>query len=971
MAKKVKLNNKDNDWTGSGKADNVWGNGGDDTLSGGGGNDVLRGGDGNDIIRGGAGDDKLFGDAGDDRLLGGAGDDTIDATKGNDTVDGGAGDDIVKIAGNFADAIITMDGDYYSITIGAVTTKVKNVELFKFADGIQDEAAVKAAIAVPFELTAGIDTVAGGKADDTITSDEDGLSTLDDIDGGEGEDTLTITDATGAGYQINTLATVKNVENLAINIVGGATVANVSAWTGLEDITVTNTGTAGSVTLTTGGATSASIYNATTVGITDNGATDAFASLSLDTVSGAVNVTSTALADVSLTNSAGVTVTTDSTAALDVALATSDNVTIAAATATGVTVTTDGGSGNNLTVNAAAATAITATSTGALDLNVAAAEALTLAVTVGATTGDTSTLDIAAAKLTSLSIGGAGTATVNTLSAAAALVIDASKNTGGVTVTPTLGTGQAFTGGTGADALTVGATTVAIATGAGNDTVTLAAGTTALGTGGSIDGGDGTADVLSFADADDATTASAGTTFEAAISNFEVIDLAGAAGSAVAINLANLDDISKVSVSANLGQTLALTNLASGGTVTYKATQGAASTIGLAAAGAADVLNVAIAGTAAIAANTINVSALETVNFLTDDTAATSTGIEHSVTLADGNGTKSITIAGDAGLTLTFTGTALTSFDASGVTDGDVTWTAGALAGAATVKGGATADANIINLSAATAIVTYTGGANVDTITNSNDLNNVYTLGDGANTLSAANGDGNNTVTGGANVDTITLGNGNNTITTAAGIDAITVGNGNNTIDSGADADTIIAGNGTNSITAGAGDDLITVGTGGNTILAGDGNDTITINGASAAANTITGGAGNDKIVFTDAVASAGVYSSVIGAAAGDSFDFSGFANDGGGLAAGALGAKITLGGAFSFSDYLNAAAADVNGGTDAQIEWFQFNGNTYIVVDNSDNATFTGGTDHVVELQGLVDLSTATQDGSYLLTLI
>ncbi|TXI95196.1 MAG: calcium-binding protein [Burkholderiaceae bacterium] len=416
--------------------------------------------------------------------------------------------------------------------------------------------------------------------------------------------------------------------------------------------------------------------------------------------------------------------------------------------------------------------------------------------------------------------------------------------------------------------------------------------------------------------------------------------MAGAAGAGVTVNMANLDDMTQVNVAVDLGQTLAVSNIASGGTVTYEAAQTAATTVTVsnAATGTDDSFNIKVTSAAARNIPTVTASNVETINFLTDDTATTTTGIEHTASLTAAAATK-ITVAGDAGLTLTFTGTALTTFDASGVTDGDVTWTAGALAAAATVKGGAASDANVIVLSAALDDITYTGGSGTDTITmnhatNHDSTTNTFTLGNGTNTLTAGNNDGDNTVTGGSGVDTITVGNGSNTITTLAGNDVITVGTGHNVIDSGT------------------------------------GNDTITI-GASAATNTVNVGTGTDNLVFTGVQTAAGYYTSVTGMGAGDTIDFSATANDGGGLAAAVLGAKMpSLGGSASFANYLDAAAAG-NGSTDSAIKWFQYNGNTYIVVDNSAAATFQDGGDQVVELVGLVDLSTSTQDGSYVITLV
>ena len=44
-----------------------------------------------------------------------------------------------------------------------------------------------------------------------------------------------------------------------------------------------------------------------------------------------------------------------------------------------------------------------------------------------------------------------------------------------------------------------------------------------------------------------------------------------------------------------------------------------------------------------------------------------------------------------------------------------------------------------------------------------------------------------------------------------------------------------------------------------------------------------------------------------------------------------------------------------------AFVRWFQLDGNTYVVADNSGDATFVAGTDAVIALQGLIDLSTST----------
>ncbi len=70
-----------------------------------------------------------------------------------------------------------------------------------------------------------------------------------------------------------------------------------------------------------------------------------------------------------------------------------------------------------------------------------------------------------------------------------------------------------------------------------------------------------------------------------------------------------------------------------------------------------------------------------------------------------------------------------------------------------------------------------------------------------------------------------------------------------------------------------------------------------------------------------------------------------------------------------AFADYLAAATAAVIADAGAAtMKWFQFAGNTYIVVDNSTDGTpdvdtngFENGVDSVVRLTGLVDLALST----------
>ena len=188
-------------------------------------------------------------------------------------------------------------------------------------------------------------------------------------------------------------------------------------------------------------------------------------------------------------------------------------------------------------------------------------------------------------------------------------------------------------------------------------------------------------------------------------------------------------------------------------------------------------------------------------------------------------------------------------------------------------------------------------------------------------------------------VATVNAGNGTNSVTTGAGNDVITTGTGNDTIDAKGGNNTIVAGDGTNGITVGDGNNTITGGAGVDTINVGSG------------ANNLTLGAGNDKVVFDKASASSATFTTIQGVAAGDVLDFTaivGVANTDG-----KLGAALTSG-VNDYQTFLNAAASKGAG----VVSWFQFGGDTYIVEDKDTGGAFLAGTDHVVKIVGLVDLS-------------
>jgi hypothetical protein len=204
------------------------------------------------------------------------------------------------------------------------------------------------------------------------------------------------------------------------------------------------------------------------------------------------------------------------------------------------------------------------------------------------------------------------------------------------------------------------------------------------------------------------------------------------------------------------------------------------------------------------------------------------------------------------------------------------------------------------------------------------------------------------------------------TLTGSAGADTLDASDATKavTLNGGSGADTLtVDNNQNNTINGGAGNDTIVVGSGSNTITAGDGNDIITVDG-SAGLTTISVGAGKDIVFLTTPPSVAGLYTSVADMGAGDKLDFSSLTTNTSSITP--LGARLTLGGAAAFPNYLDAATA---GDADAAavIKWFQLGGNTYIVIDNgngADTSTYEDGIDSVTALIGLVDLSVATVVG-------
>jgi S-layer protein len=877
-----------------------------------------------------------------------------------------------------------------------------------------------------FTLTAGIDTFTGGAGNDTFNSSVvGGLSALDNLNGGDGANTLTVSDT--SNIAVSSTTKVANIQTATLSS-GGTVGGDLSSWTGLTNLTVSEVGgnatglkaattaavtvtdaaQAGgditvnggsSVTVTSTGATAngdiivgtttaptgavvisrattgavtagvIAVAGGTTVSITQtasnavnttqtNGTVsvtggDSTTSVTVNntaaatasaTVSG-INVNSVAITDVNGASATKAGTITSITVSGYSTLGISDNAlkTLSVANGTGNIIidnsglTTPTNKTLGLTVNGLTGgtlddadiyTTLNVTTTGAnstlANITTGAATALTVAGTKGLTL--TSTAGLTALKTVTVS-GSAGITA--DLSAATVTSVDTSATTGASKVTID-GSKATFTGGAGADTVTTTASAVskAISLGAGDDSLILggAAAPTAA-----LSGGAGT-DSLTMGAAL-AATSSASSSFAGLVTGFERLTLTGATNQT--IDLAVLGNFNYVTTSAGNG--LTLSNLSSGGTLALTGA-GTAYTIGNSAfsSGTNDTVNLALTdGSGAgvsFAATGITASGVENFAITTADTQATPSGtFNDSVTLL-GNSAKTITVSGNAGLTLAATSTALTSVDASGITGtttGGFSWTSGALAAAATVKGSA-AGTNTVDASAATGgAITYTGGTGNDSFTATNGKANVITLGDGTNSATVSSG--NNTITGGTGADTVVATTGNNTVSLGNGTNSFTATTGNNTYTGGTGVDTVTVGGGTNTLTLGTGADVVSI--------------------TAAGANV------NSYTTITDAHAGVAIAFADKGT---ETFNTT----------------KVSLASTAVFQDYANAAVqAGGNASVNGAFGWFQFNGNTYLVESRHDgsgnNASFVNGTDMIIALTGLVDLSTATGAGTATLTLV
>lgn len=305
-------------------------------------------------------------------------------------------------------------------------------------------------------------------------------------------------------------------------------------------------------------------------------------------------------------------------------------------------------------------------------------------------------------KLENVTVAGAGAVDLTVVDSVKS--VDASANAGGVTVDLSDADEAAFKGGAGKDSITVSGSKAAHDLGAGDDTLTFSG---ALGEKGTVEGGEGT-DTISVASAN--LTDLAAEFKDGDITGFEVLSVADQATNGV--DMANFSGIDHLVLKAGIASGQKIANMQSGSTLELTANAENPFEVSVAGADKAtdDVLNIVLSKDDALAANTVTVKDVETINIVADDSNDDASAT-HTMTLDAGKATT-VKVSGDAGLELTLGTTPVKTIDASESTGG-------------------------VDIKTDLKGVTFTGGAGDD----------IVTLGAG------------NTVTGGAGKDTFTISN--------------------------------------------------------------------------------------------------------------------------------------------------------------------------------------------------------------------
>ena len=246
--------------------------------------------------------------------------------------------------------------------------------------------------------------------------------------------------------------------------------------------------------------------------------------------------------------------------------------------------------------------------------------------------------------LENVTVTGAGAVELKTVTGESVKSVNATGNTGGVTVDLSSADNAAFTGGAGADTLTVNASKAAHDLGAGDDTVVVNdTDLAALDKGFSVDGGDGV-DTLQM------TYEIAKTMMSDAFkvfTNFEELTITSEVSGT--LNMAGYTGIGHLTLQNGISSNQQIQNMQSGSTLELTTNEADSFTVSVADAvdGEADVLNIALTGDG-VSAGGITVADVETINVAVDGTG------DHSLSLTAAAAT-SVTVSGDSKLSLTLT----------------------------------------------------------------------------------------------------------------------------------------------------------------------------------------------------------------------------------------------------------------------------------------------------------------------------
>jgi len=539
---------------------------------------------------------------------------------------------------------------------------------------------------------------------------------------------------------------------------------------------------------------------------------------------------------------------------------------------------------------------------------------------------------------------------------ATGLVDQASFDTTGTTGTVTAiidGRLARYTGGAGVDnvTLTVANPTQAINLGAGDDTLTLASATNTSTL--VLEGGEGT-DTLVLTAAD-AQTNSATDPFETKINSFERLTIGNAATKEV-VNLANLDDISYVRLGTSAGtaqvNTITVGGPIEAGDVFTVTVNGIAYSFT-----AADTVagNVATGLRNALAPTGLTVAGAVGDITLTAPIAGVPFTVSVATTETNGASSDGQTLGNNATTANTSNGITLNNLANNGTV---VLTNTGSVI--ANIKDATTGTADVLNVLATSSAGTNYGiltANKVETINITVDDTDNTAAGDQGTLLLAA--DSLTRITVANSGDTVVVGTTSQPDNTKLNL-TVTGATALTAVDASAmrGSFTYTADDGTTTVTGGAGNDTLTGSGNSDVLIGGAGNDTF----FGANLTILTGGAGNDTFMM-NRPANVNSFSSITDLAAGDRID----------LDAGNAGTVVftrsatVLAGTAVFQDFANAAVNAL--GADANdAAWFQFGGNTFIV--QSGNATlnndFVSGSDSIIQIVGLVDLSTASYNQSF-----